>query len=548
MPAARNTFIRCVTAAAAVMGYHGEFPVELDYAPTRARGCPNPAGRERGAHGHHLRSWSGLHGSALAAVAAERRSRGATVGHLARASRSSSRRSAANPTRGSSCGSPTASGYFKSDGVRPCARRRRGDRLRRDVVLTRALQHYPGTGLVFTLPDGAPQEYPELLSRIALAAGATACSWVDEYQAVAAGYEYLPVAGEPFLIITFSGTGTEVTALIPAEQQTNYSGRKMRVLAKVTGTIGCRAIDSWIVRDLLTKFRLLESDPRAVRLAPRLQYEAERVRENIDYADELTVSLTDTVSGKSFTIRYTAADFNRVLTANGAIPALHDCIDRALSALRMWGMDIDRIRNVFLLGAGCTLPARAECYPFEVPKWPGPRRSSPRCYRQGGSGLCRTDTGTGPDHPLLCSSLLGCINTGTPLPLPRSQRHPVPERRTGSPDYHQCSLRWTDPSRHPHLRDGGTESHSVPEIELISDANGGVRLAGPTQEIDAKGKAIHANERSPTLLVATPPARKGEPRFECTFTIDAGRNLCVSARDLVTGALIKEHAPVHRLT
>jgi hypothetical protein len=75
-----------------------------------------------------------------------------------------------------------------------------------------------------------------------------------------------------------------------------------------------------------------------------------------------------------------------------------------------------------------------------------------------------------------------------------------------------------------------------------------VRLAGPAQDSDGKGQAVHANERSPTLLVATPPVRKGEPRFECTFTIDPDRNLCLSARDLVTGTLVKLNAPVHRLT
>ena len=88
----------------------------------------------------------------------------------------------------------------------------------------------------------------------------------------------------------------------------------------------------------------------------------------------------------------------------------------------------------------------------------------------------------------------------------------------------------------------------MPQIELVSDTGGGVRLAGPAQDADTAGQIVLANERSPTLIVATPPARKGEPRFECTFTIDPERNLCLSARDLVTGTLVKLNAPVHRLT
>jgi hypothetical protein len=93
----------------------------------------------------------------------------------------------------------------------------------------------------------------------------------------------------------------------------------------------------------------------------------------------------------------------------------------------------------------------------------------------------------------------------------------------------------------------GDAGHT-PAIELVSERGGGVRLAGPVQDADAHRQAVPANERAPTLLVANPPARKGEPRFECTFTVDAERNLCLSARDLVTGKYIKQNEPVHRLT
>ena len=95
---------------------------------------------------------------------------------------------------------------------------------------------------------------------------------------------------------------------------------------------------------------------------------------------------------------------------------------------------------------------------------------------------------------------------------------------------------------------GGSAGGGMPQIELVSDTGGGVRLAGPAQDAGSPGQVVHANERSPTLLVATPPARKGEPRFECTFTIDPERNLCISARDLVTGTLQKVNTPVHRMT
>jgi molecular chaperone DnaK (HSP70) len=50
------------------------------------------------------------------------------------------------------------------------------------------------------------------------------------------------------------------------------------------------------------------------------------------------------------------------------------------------------------------------------------------------------------------------------------------------------------------------------------------------------------------FLVADPPAKKGEPRFEVTFTIDGTKQLAVTARDVQTGRLVKEAVPLFRLT
>ncbi len=84
-------------------------------------------------------------------------------------------------------------------------------------------------------------------------------------------------------------------------------------------------------------------------------------------------------------------------------------------------------------------------------------------------------------------------------------------------------------------------------IELISDSGGGMRVAGPAQDADAGRKPVWVNEHAPAVLVASPPAQKGEPRFELTFTIDKRRNLCVTARDIITGMLMKNEEPLFRM-
>jgi molecular chaperone DnaK (HSP70) len=94
---------------------------------------------------------------------------------------------------------------------------------------------------------------------------------------------------------------------------------------------------------------------------------------------------------------------------------------------------------------------------------------------------------------------------------------------------------------------GGNDSNQC-NIELISETGGGMRIAGPMPDADAARKPAWVNEQTPTILVASPPAQKGEPRFELTFTIDRRRNLCVTARDIITGMLLKSDAPLLRMT
>jgi hypothetical protein len=55
------------------------------------------------------------------------------------------------------------------------------------------------------------------------------------------------------------------------------------------------------------------------------------------------------------------------------------------------------------------------------------------------------------------------------------------------------------------------------------------------------------NGHTPVYLAASPPAVKGEPRFELTFTIDTGRRLCVTVRDLATNRLLKTNEEIHTL-
>jgi len=415
-------------------------------------------------------------------------------------------------------------------------------------ILSRALRPYPGgANLIFAIPADAPPDYPDWLDRAGRAAGARSSSWVHEYRAAAAGYGLGLTPGKPFLVISFSETEFVATGVIPVDPETGNDTGGVRMLGQASSSIGCHAVDTWIAQDLLTRFRLQDSDPRAERIRAALLREAKRARELIPHAGLAGIAVIDSIQGRTYTARYGTADLVRVLGEHGVITGVQEVLDRMLSALRVRGGDESRIAAVLLLGAGCSLPGVQECIRDRFP-----------------------DVVVHADH-LLDATARGAAIITAPVR--------APDRITNA-----YALRYWDPAAQEHhyrflvhsgarfpsqgqvariiisaAYDGQTHL-GIPlceikgngekrcGIELVSDTAGGVRLAGPAPDAGIQGQAVPVNGQNPTLLVAEPPARKGEPRFECTFTIDREQNLCLSARDLMTGTLVKYNAPVYRLT
>lgn len=405
------------------------------------------------------------------------------------------------------------------------------------AALAPALERYPGADLVFSLPAGAPPEYSALLHRMAAPLGAASITFTDEYRAAMAGYGLTPILGEPLLLFSFTRAGMEAVVL-EADGRQDGTG-SLRAVAHATGTPGCRAVEGWIAQDLLQRFRLLQSDPRAQGLRPFLLYEACRIREGLFSLGPRVITMTDAGSGRTFSAPYAPKDLERLLADHAIAAAVADCVSRALGK----GAPV---RIVLLVGEGCLLPPIQEAVHAALPS-------------------CR----------ILAFRALDAVSRGAALaPGPG----PAPDRIARS-----YALRYWDAAMQEHhyryLVHSGTRYPSAgqvarvvisaaydgqallgiplyamgkkdgagPDLELVAEQGRGVRLAGPVQDAPCTGSAGQVNEHAPTLLVANPPARKGEPRFECTFTIDAEKNLCVSARDLATGSLVKVNTPVFRL-
>jgi molecular chaperone DnaK (HSP70) len=415
-------------------------------------------------------------------------------------------------------------------------------------LLKLVMKQYPGAELVFAIPSNAPEVYVDLLQRISRKAGASACSMINEYRAAATGCHYLPSAGIPFLVISYSETEPEIAIVTFENLFTKSDDSGIQVLTRTTTSTGCRALDNWIVQDILVKFRMLESDPCAVRLAPLLHYEAARMREQLSVTGEYSLQLTDIPSGKTFSTVYTRTDLDRIIRDHDAAGSLKEGIRRAISAMRIKGRDVCQIKTVLLLGEGSVLSVVQDTVRSQLPEaeiysgFPldaiarGAAKHTTTMQRQdriASSYALRYWDATAQEHHYRF-----LVHSGTRFPSAGQVARIVisgaynGQTHLGIPIYEI----------------GGTNEDSPQEIELVSDTGGGIRLAGPVQDADTKRQVVHANVHSPTLLTAAPPARKGEPRFECTFSLDHERNLCLSARDLVTGNLVKLNTPILRLT
>ncbi len=288
-------------------------------------------------------------------------------------------------------------------------------------VLAAALHQHQGAELVFSLPEAAPVEYPELLQRIAREAGAASVSFTSEAMAACTGNDFTPERDEPFLHLAFDASGIVAAALASAGDPKQATGG-MRVLGRASVATGCRAVDTWIVSDILGKIRLLESDDRARRLHPVLMYDAGRLRSLSARTMEETITITDEVTGRVFTTRYTSADLDRVLAVHRVAPAVTGCIDRALSAMRLKGSDPGLVRTVLLTGRlrhpggagrGAVAPSRlygplssrSRQSPAAQPLWGNRKRR-----RTGSAEHMPCDTGTRRQK----STVTGTLSTPAP--------------------------------------------------------------------------------------------------------------------------------------
>lgn len=95
---------------------------------------------------------------------------------------------------------------------------------------------------------------------------------------------------------------------------------------------------------------------------------------------------------------------------------------------------------------------------------------------------------------------------------------------------------------------GHQRQQSHQEMELVFDPSGAARIVQVTPAEQEERLQFWMNEHTPTFLVADPPGKQGDPRFEVEFNVDANKRLTITARDVLTGRLTHQNYPVIRLS
>jgi molecular chaperone DnaK len=415
------------------------------------------------------------------------------------------------------------------------------------ALLTRAPRNDRGTTeVVFSVPVDAPEQYSAWLRTIATDAGFSVPFVIDEACAAAAGYGLHLSYGSLFLLIDFHADGLDIAIVTPHEFPHGTGGCFSRVLGRAHDDRGGAVIDGWIVQDVLARNRLDETNPRVTRILSLMRHEAGRTREALVLFPEAQFRVTDPVSGFCITAEVSRKDLCRILGEHRLFAAVDQVLDLALSRAGIHREGEGRITAVLMAGEGSAIPCVQDAV---IQRW-------------GKKVHC--------DHPVdAIARGAAAANPETPEPNRIRNDYAI---RHWDPVAREYRYRFIvrNGARYPSAGqvarfiisgayDGqaylgiplceivcaGHDPHG--HIELVSNEKGEVQIARSAPDAMPALCPALVNEREPTLLHASPPAQKGEPRFELTFFLDRQGYLCLTARDLLTGVMVKRDAPVFRL-
>jgi molecular chaperone DnaK (HSP70) len=403
--------------------------------------------------------------------------------------------------------------------------------------------------IALTVPVEAFEHYDDWLSRVAEVAGMPRFRLIDEPSAAALGYGAHVQPGDVYLIFDFGGGTLDVAVVLIEEEDAAAAGRRCRVLGKAGADVGGMTIDQWLFQEILQRHKRSDADDDVRDISNTLLVECERAKERLSEHERADVSVMHPDTGMVLSAEFTRGQFEELLDQHDAFARIDQTIRRALNTAREKGYTEDHVKAVLMVGGSSLIPSV--------------QRTVQRIFGRQRVML---------ENPLDAvargaAAFVAGVDFYDHIQHDYAIRYVNPQK--GDYDYRTLVQRGTPyPSQEPVVRltikatyDGQTQlgmaifevgerrqHRSEQPVELVFDPSGAARMTRLAPDDEDRRIHFWMNEHSPTFLIAEPPARQGEARFEVAFGIDGNKRLLLTARDVRTQRVTHRDYPVVKLT
>ncbi|GGL06142.1 Hsp70 family protein [Streptomyces flaveus] len=372
---------------------------------------------------------------------------------------------------------------------------------------------------------------------------------VDEATAAAVGYSARLNPGDAFAVFDFGAGTLDISVVRVQEPDAAGSGAGVRTLAKKGLDLGGNTIDALLAEHAMAQLSLPQGDQIGRnQVFRRLLASAEQAKRALATAEHATITARAARTDTEHQVTVTRGEFDALLRDKGVLRRVNQALRSCLDAASSRGYGIDDIRQVFLVGGSCLIPAVQDVvhlhFDPEVVRLDRPLEAvaAGAAGIAGGSELydhiqhdyairhVNRDTGAYEFEVLVEAGT--AYPTEDPVKTLTVKAVHEGQRRLGLAVYELA---------HATYRDAGAD------LEITFDAGGGARTVAVTPQQRQQRSMLWLNEDSPTFLEANPPATAGEDRFRLEFRIDTHKRLTVTAYDLRRHTVVLDRQPVIRL-
>jgi len=403
--------------------------------------------------------------------------------------------------------------------------------------------------IALTVPVEAYEDYEDWLTGVSQSSGLPRFRLIDEPSAAALGYGVHNLPGNVYMIFDFGGGTIHAAVVLIEAEEHSISGRRCRVLGKAGKEIGGSSIDQWLFQEILRINHRPDFDDDIRPLSNSLLVECERLKETLSFEERTTLTFPGTQSGVPLFADFSRSAFEELLDQHGLYSDIDRTVRAALNDSRERGFSQDDIQSVLMVGGSSQIPSvqrtLRQIFGKERISFDRPLDA---VARGGASFVAGVDFYDHIQHDYSIRyispekggySYRTIVPRGTPYPT----REPVARISIKAAYDNQTRLGIAVFEMGEKRK---TESGSP--VELVFDPTGAVRIMQVTPDEQEKRSSFWMNEHSPTFLVADPPAKQSEARFEVEFNIDVNKRLMMTVRDILSGKITYQDFPVVKLT